>query len=92
LIDSSKDIACNHAVSIFNDGFINILEVMLNLTINPNCFNFYVELDECCVRFSERSFIEKIKKTQRFFRLSKKGEDEKNFNLEGQLYEAEIAE
>jgi len=64
---------------------------MLNLTINPN-FNFCVELDERRVRFSERSFIEKVKEAQRSSRLSKKEEDKENLNLEGQLYGAEIAE
>jgi len=60
---------------------------MLNLTINPN-FNVCVELDEPLVRFSKRSFIEKVKEAQRSSRLSKKEEAEENLNLKGQLYRA----
>jgi len=43
----------NLAVSIFNDDFTIILEVMqmLNLTIGLNCFSFCVESDKRRVRF-----------------------------------------
>jgi len=53
-----------HLVSIFNDGFKSILEIMqvMNLTIDPNCFNFCVKSDERRVRFSERSFTEKARR------------------------------
>jgi len=50
---------------------------MLNLTLDPNCFNFCVESDERCVRFSERSLTKKPKEAQRFSRSSRKKEDRK---------------
>jgi len=73
------DIAYNLAISIFND-FTSTLKVkqVLNLTIDPNCFNFCVKSD--VVSNSERSFIEKAKK---FFRSSRKERDKENLNLEG---------
>jgi len=84
------DITC----SISNDDFTNILEVMQvsNLIIDPNYFNFCVESDERRVRFSERSLTERAKETQRSFRSFRKEENEENFNLEGQLHGAGIAE
>jgi len=39
---------------------------MLNLTIDPNCFNFHVESDERRVRFSERSLTKKLKEVRDF--------------------------
>jgi len=55
---------------------------VLNLKIDLNCFNFCIELDECHVRFSERSLTEKAKEAGQSSRSYRK-EDKKNFNLKG---------
>jgi len=62
----------------------------VNLTIDPNCFNFCVKWNERHVRFSKCSFIKRLRKL-RGARSIKKEVDEKNLNLE-QLYGAGIAE
>jgi len=91
LVSSDKvvlDIATN-AICIYNDGFSPVMRIMEVLDIKIGSNNFCVESD-ARIKFSKRSLINKIKKVRLFLKSARK--EEKNINLEGQLYGADIAD
>ena len=56
------------------------------------CYNFCVEADELRIYFSDRSLTEAAKTARIASKSARKEEEELNFNLEGQLYGAGIAD
>ncbi|XP_011694080.1 PREDICTED: uncharacterized protein LOC105453644 [Wasmannia auropunctata] len=88
------DIATDIAVCKFNDGFTSIMEIMqvLNLTIGHNLYTFCIEADARRVKAAERAMSSHAKDARKLSKTSRKEKDEVNFNVEGQLYGAGIAE
>jgi len=88
------DIATNIATCIFNDGLSSIMAIMevLQLTVGHNCHNFCVETDARRVKAAERSRTDAAKDARRASTSFRKEEQEKNIDVEGQLYGAGIAE
>jgi len=68
-----------------------IMEV-LQLTVGHNCYNFCVETDARRVKATERSRTDAAKDARRASTSFRKEEQEKNIDVEGQLYGAGIAE
>ncbi|KAL7290650.1 hypothetical protein TKK_0015411 [Trichogramma kaykai] len=88
------DMATNIAVSIYNDGFstiMSILEVM-GMKIRPNSYNFCLEVDAKRIEKAENSLSEAVKEARIMSRSTRKNKMDENFNLEGQLYGAGIAD
>ncbi|XP_025159163.1 uncharacterized protein LOC112589553, partial [Harpegnathos saltator] len=88
------DFAGNLAVCIFNDGISSIMQIIavLGMTIGLNCYNFCVEADDRRIELFDRSLTEAAKTSQLALKSDRKDEEEKNINLEGQLYGAGIAD
>ncbi|KYM94754.1 hypothetical protein ALC62_14605 [Cyphomyrmex costatus] len=88
------DIATDIAVCKFNDGFASIMAIMqvLNMTIGHNMYTFCIEADARRVKAAERAMSSYAKEARKLSRMSRKEEDEANFDVEGQLYGAGIAE
>lgn len=96
-VHSSKaivDIAANITVCKFNDGLHSIMEIMqvLNITIESTCYNFCVEADERRIRGAERAMTEQAKEARRQQISTRKATNSGDINVEGQLYDAGIAD
>ena len=70
------------------------MEIMqvLNLTIGSTCYNFCIEADELRIRAAERAMTEEAKEARRQQISNRKATNDKDVNLEGQLYGAGIAD
>jgi len=88
---SVLDIAVNLAVLYFNDGFFGIMQVMkqMGISIGLSCYNFCLEANAAQ---SERSLSVEARKARSTSLSSRKDEEHKNLNLEGQLYGPGIAD
>lgn len=88
------DTAVYLATLCFNDSFAAIMKVMeqLGIIIGLNCYNFCCEADTEHIKQSERSLTEEAKEARRGSTSARKDENERNLNLEGQLYGAGIAD
>ncbi|XP_029177754.1 uncharacterized protein LOC114945652 [Nylanderia fulva] len=88
------DTASNIAVCTYNDGYSNLMKIMgeLSITIGPNCYNYCLETDARRIKLSERSMTDAAKEARSSLKSTKKDQEEKNINEEGQLYGAGIAD
>jgi len=88
------EIATDIAVCIFNDGLSSVMEIMkiLGMTIGPNCYNFCLEVDAQRVKYAERSLTDAAKEGRSSAKSMRKSEQDQNLELEGQLYDAGIAD
>ncbi|GAB0089480.1 hypothetical protein DMENIID0001_040250 [Sergentomyia squamirostris] len=88
------DISVNLATLYYNDGYSGIMDVMqkLDILIGPNCYNFCHKADSTRIQLSLKSLSEKAKETRRSKLSARKGEEQHNLNMEGQLYGAGIAD
>jgi len=91
---SVLDIAVNLAVVYFNDGFFGIMQVMkqMGISIGLSCYNFCSEANAARIAQSERSLSVKAREARSTSLSSRKDEEHKNLNLEGQLYGPGIAD
>lgn len=64
---------------------------VLGMTIGPNCSNFCAKADARRIKLYERSLSDAAKTARLSLKSSKKEEEGQNINLEGQLYDAGIA-
>ncbi|KAL6264419.1 hypothetical protein P5V15_004528 [Pogonomyrmex californicus] len=87
------DIATDIVVYIYNGGLSSIMQIMavLGMTIGPNCCNFCQEADARRIKYSKLSMSEAAKEATLTLKSIRKEEEEKNMNLEDQLYGAGIA-
>jgi len=84
----------NLAVLYFNDGFFGIMQVMkqMGISIGLSCYNFCSEANAARIAQSERSLSEEAREARSTSLSSRKDEEHKNLNLEGQLYGPGIAD
>lgn len=88
------DIAAEIAVCDFNDGLMSVMHIMqvLGITIGPNCYNYCMEADAHRIKFSERTPTEAAREARQALKEARKVAEEKNANVEGQMYALGIAE
>ena len=88
------DIATDIAVCVFNNGLIDILQIMqvLEMNIGPQSYNFCMEADAKRIKHAERSLTDAAKEARSSLKSTQKQDDEDNVNLEGQLYGPGIAD
>lgn len=91
---SVLDIVVNLAVLYFNDGFFGIMQVMkqMGISIGLSCYNFCSEANAARIAQSERSLSVEAREARSTSLSSRKDEEHKNLNLEGQLYGPGIAD
>jgi len=81
------DIAVNIAVCNFNDGLTSILRIMKVLQMDiVQSYNFYLETDTKRIEHAELSLIDAAKEARSSIKSSRKENEEKYLNVEGELY------
>ncbi|XP_029161124.1 uncharacterized protein LOC114932878 [Nylanderia fulva] len=73
-------------------GYTQTIMGELSITIGPNCYNYCLETDARRIKLSERSLTDAAKEARSSLKSTKKDQEEKNINEEGQLYGAGIAD
>lgn len=88
------EIATHIAICVYNDGMTPIMEIMqtLGIKIGRNCYNFCTEADERRVSLAETKLSDAAKLARKALKSTRKGKDQENTNVEGQLYGAGIAD
>lgn len=88
------DIAVGLVVIYFNDGYNGIMQVMnqLGITIGLNCYNYCSEADATRIAQSERPLTKEAREARKAAISSRKDQEQKDVDVEGQLYGPGIAD
>nr|XP_012230478.1 PREDICTED: uncharacterized protein LOC105676856 [Linepithema humile] len=88
------DTVANLAVCTYNDGISSIMQVMklLGLTIGHNCYNYCLETDARRIKFSELSLSDAAKEARTSLKSARKDAEHEDFDMEGEIYGAGIAD
>ncbi|XP_011864444.1 PREDICTED: uncharacterized protein LOC105560177, partial [Vollenhovia emeryi] len=88
------DMVADIAVCNFNDGLTSIMEIMqvLHMPIGTNCYNFCAQTDARRVMAAERSLTDAAKEARKALTSNRKEAEKTEVDVEGQLYDAGIAD
>jgi len=88
------NIATDIAACNFNDGLTIVLQIMkvLEMEIGLQSYNFCLQSDAKRINHAEQSLTDAAKEERSSIKLSRKQNEEKNLNVEGQLYGPGIAD